>query len=152
MSTQLKLLVWLLSVAMVFIVLFGAYHYGKSVQGATDDLVAAKIRIADDKAILDKQTENDALKTRLGVQHAQSDNALNFLLDHPAQRMLLPSACPGQDIAASGSSVQTPGTQSASDLYQSAFDDFTRGLESDAAEYSRALNACQVVMEWAKAQ
>ena len=104
-------------------------------------------------AISAKITENDELKTRLGVQHAAANDALNILLDHPAQRVRLPVCLPastGDAYSSSGSAVQAATTERTDYPAQVALDEAIRGMESDAAEWSRALNACAVVMGWAK--
>jgi len=100
---------------------------------------------------------NDELKTKLGVQHANAEKALNILLANPGQRVLLPASagCATGDLqtdSASGVTVQASVAERTPDAHQKAFDDFTRGVEADAAEWSRALNACEVVMEWADSQ
>ena len=53
MPIQAKLILWLLSVAVVLGVLFGAYHYGRHVQGLEDD----ELRNA---AVIEQQTKNQA--------------------------------------------------------------------------------------------
>lgn len=110
-------------------------------------------RIASE-AVSAKLSENDLLKTKLGVQHAEATRALNILLDTPAQRVLIPTACVPAAVSdsdsAAGVTVQAPATERADSEAQVALDRFTQGLESDAAEWSRALNACEVVMEWSK--
>jgi hypothetical protein len=151
-TIEAKLIAGVIGFILIGGILFGAYHYGRTTQKVQDALVAAKLQLAEDALIQDAQAKNEALKTTLEVKHEQANDALNYLLDHPAQRVLLPSTCPGQAIAAGGSAVQAPGSQPAGDIAQSALDDFVKGMESDAAEYSRALNACQVVMTWAKHQ
>ena len=113
---------------------------------------AQQAQIASDVA-LKATTDNDILKTKLGEQHAQSEAALNVLLNHPAERVLLPATCAAagnQTDTAGGSSVSTASTERTSDRNQAVFDDATKRLESKAAEWSRALNACQAVMDWAK--
>jgi hypothetical protein len=103
--------------------------------------------------ILDAQTANDALKTKLEIDHANSEAALNALLSIPAPSVRVPTcASAGKVNASSGSAVQTSGPERASNEAQISFDQFRQGLESDAAEWSKALNACQSVMDWSKSQ
>lgn len=101
-------------------------------------------------------TENDALKTKLGVEHAKAQADLDYLRAHPAGRVYLPrSPCPStvpQAVAAGAGAVSAAGPERAADADQAALDDFKRGVESDAAEWSGALNACRTVMDWAKEQ
>ena len=133
--------------------LLGAEQYGDHARGTKDALKMAQQRDAEATAIMNAQSENDTLKTQLGVQHEQANNALNVLLSMPAPRVRIPTCRQtGQAYTAPGSSVPATSPERTSDETQIAFDAFRQGLESDAAEWSRALNACQVVMEWTKAQ
>jgi hypothetical protein len=130
---------------------FGLVEYGKHTQKTADDLVAAKLQLAEDKLINDARNANDVLTTKLEVDHANSEAALNTLLSAPAAIVRVPHCASSSKVnTASGSSVPVASPERASDTSQSAFDSFRQGVESDAAEWSRALNACQVVMSWAK--
>lgn len=116
-------------------------------------LTAAKQSQAAAEAVTKVVSANDALKTKLGEQHAQANKALNMLLDHPAGRVLLPAttcASSNQADPAIGSEIPTTGTERTVIEAQEALDRFRSSLEADAVEWSRALNACAVVMEWAK--
>lgn len=133
--------------------LFGAEQYGDHARGVKDDLKAAQLKIAEDKLINDARNENDALNQELEKTHEQANAALNVLLSAPAVSVRVPTcARSSKTYPASGSSVSVTSPERTSDETQSAFNDFRQGLESDAAEWSKALNACQVVMDWAKAK
>lgn len=138
----------------------GGYFYGRHVQGINDDANMNAERLTwtwavaeGQKAENDAIQANDALKTQLEVQHAQANDALNVLLSHPAGGVQLPANCAaasGETHATSGGAVQTASGERAFDPLQAALDDFTRGMEADAAEWSRAINACAVVIGWAR--
>lgn len=133
--------------------LLGAEQYGDHARGVKDDLATAKEHLAIAKVIQTQSEENDALKTKLEVDHANSEAALNTLLSAPAPIVRVPHcASTGKVNSTPGSSVPATSPERAGDETQIAFDAFRQGLESDAAEWSRALNACKVVMDWAKAQ
>lgn len=147
-------------VGIVLALILSGYLYGRHVQGIKDDANIAQERLTWTQAVADGQAAiasaviaNDALKTKLEVQHAQANHALNILLSHPAPGVQLPacvsSASSGQVDAASGSELQAAGSERAANSAQAAFDEAQRGMEADAAEWSRALNACAVVIEWA---
>ncbi len=81
MPIQAKLILWLLSVAVVLGVLFGAYHYGRHVQGLEDD----ELRNA---AVIEQQTKNQAallaytetIKSA-GEQHDKNQTIISGLHD-----------------------------------------------------------------------
>jgi len=107
------------------------------------------------KAVTKAVTDNDALKTKLEIQHAQANDALNVLLSHPAPRVRLPAclstAADSSSNSATGSAVPITATERASDRNQQILDDITERLKSKAVEWSKALNACSVVMGWGNA-
>lgn len=152
-TAEAKLIAVVVGFIIIGGILFGTYHYGRTVQKTKDDLVMEQLKNSLQAQVNEAQTANDTLKTQLGVQHEQANAALNVLLSAPAQRVRVPTCSQtGQANTAARSAVPATSTQRASDTAQSAFDGFRQGLESDAAEWSRALNACQVVMSWAKVQ
>ena len=107
--------------------------------------------------VLRKTNVNDILKTRLGVQHNEANAALNVLLSHPAPRVQLPKTClptttSTQTIPTSGVPVQTTSSERTSDTAQVSFDNFRQGLESDAIEWSAAIENCRAVMIWSNAK
>lgn len=81
MPIQAKLILWLLSVAVVLGVLFGAYHYGRHVQGLEDN----ELRNA---AVIEQQTKNQAallaytekIQTA-GEQHDKNQTIISSLHD-----------------------------------------------------------------------
>jgi hypothetical protein len=115
--------------------------------------IANQKQVEVDKLILKANTDNETLKTQLEEKKNESNKALDFLLNHPAPSVRVPTCTStSQSSTSSGGPVPITGSQPASNSAQAAFDTFRQGLESDAAEWSRALNSCQVVMDWAKAQ
>ena len=136
MTLYLKLAI----AAAILAALWGLHHYID--KGGYDR------RVAEENAAIIKATkENDALKSRLEDDHAKSIAALNVLLDTPAPRVRIPT-CP-QTTSPTG--IQVPdATGQRTDLgNQEVLDRITNRLDSKAAEWSRALSACKVVMEWA---
>lgn len=152
------------TLALVLGLFASGYFYGRHAEGIKQKAIINKMELARaaeiqaaQAEIIKAQSANDALKTKLGVQHAQANNALNTLLDNPAGRVQLPSTClpasaSGEAHSPSGSAVSTTSPERTADTAQEALDGFRRSLEADAAEWSRALNACAVVMDWAKNQ
>jgi hypothetical protein len=134
--------------------LLAATSYGTYKVTSNQYIVIAQQKQIDvDKVILKANSDNDTLKTKLEEQKNESNKALDFLLNQPAPSVRVPTcSSSGQSNTTNRGSVSTTGPQPTSNSAQGAFDTFRQGLESDAAEWSRALNACQVVMDWAKAQ
>lgn len=84
-----------------------------------------------------EETKNENLKT---IGRLRSDLA-NF-------RVRVPTApCSGADPTGNN---PTPGAGPLPNKPQTAFDDFKRGLESDAAEADTVVESCRVLMDWAK--
>lgn len=153
MSLQTKLLAWLVSVAMVFAVLFGAYEYGRRVEGLKRDkeLLTERLQYAD--AFNQAQSRNDELKTQGAKQHAKDTETINRMRDDlSAFRLRLPKppACDGVPNSASGDVDSAAGGGLRAGAEQAAFDRFTVGLKQDSYEIDTALNACRVVMNWAR--
>lgn len=94
--------------------------------------------------------QNQKTITELEAKYAKSAADLERLRATPADRVHLPkAACPDQPIPAGGSAIPAPGPERASNPAQDALGEAQSGMESDAIEWARALNACQVVMRWA---
>lgn len=113
--------------------------------------------IAGQNETLAEISTNDTTKAKLKEKENEANAALNYLLEHPVGRVLIPRPCvsasQGDTTGPAGSSAVSPAaTERADNPAQQAFDDFTRGVESDAAEWSRAFNACSEVNEWVKHQ
>lgn len=103
---------------------------------------------SDSKDVAAASVENAKNISKLEEQHAQDTQALSDIAAHPV-RVRIPS-CPNQANPAGGGVLQTPSPERAADASQKSFDEFRQGLESDAIEWSAALNACSVVMQWAR--
>ena len=141
---NVKLVGGLLLIAVVLGGLFGVYRYGRHVEFIIQDNNRKE-------AIINAAKENDALKLKLQEERQNAETALNTLLATPAPRVQVPT-CRGQANPAGGSAVSATSPERTSDLAQAAFERFAGRLELDAAAWSRAIEACRVTMEWAKAQ
>ena len=132
--------------------LLGAEQYGVHARGIKDDLKAAQLQLAEDRLINDARNANDALTTKLEIDHANSEAALNTLLSAPAPRVLLPSTCADKANATSGG-IQT---EQANGILPTEAE---RILGSDRqrtwsniGEAEQELNDCRVAKNWAAAQ
>jgi hypothetical protein len=82
MTLQAKLIAWLASVAAVLAVLYGAYHYGRHVQGMEDDTARQKAVITQQqKDQVDILAYAESLKTA-GEQHDVNQSIIDSLHDH----------------------------------------------------------------------
>lgn len=143
MNIQAKLLLWLLSVAIVLGSLFASYRYGRHVENIEQT-------VARDKAVIEQIAKNDALKTKLEVKHADDQKQIDALAaDLRAIRVRLPPRC-SNTVPAAGSAGQTAGSQPLPVDPQIALDAFERGLGELAKEADNAIANCRVVMEWAR--
>lgn len=134
--------------------LLGAEQYGDHARGTKDSL-AHQIEInAIQQSVIDEATMNSDTIAKLQGEKIERDNALNYLLDHPIGRVLVPvkNRCPNSQQGTGGSQLPDAGGQRSDDQTQQAFDRFRQELESDASDFSRAFSACKTVMDWAKAQ
>lgn len=145
MSIQAKHLLWLASVAAVFMLLFGVYRYGRHAEAVIQEASRTK-------AIAEQQARNDALKTKLEVNHANDQKQIDTLAaDIRRLRVRMPAGC-SNVIPASGGADTAPASQPLPVDPQIAFDAFEAGLGELAKEADDAIANCRVVMEWAKAQ
>ena len=127
MTLEVKLTLWLASVVAVFLILFGAYHYGRHVQGLEDDTARQKAVIAQqqkDQAEILAYVET--IKTS-GEQHDIDQSIIDSLHDsiehNNGLRIHIPSCL------TSAGDTQTPtGSSSISrilpDAVDAAFADF----------------------------
>lgn len=156
----MNLVAWLLVALGIF-----AAGAGVGVVGSNNHFhaILATEHIAQTQALLVEQTKatnalaaNDAIKTKLGVEHAKAQADLDYLRAHPAGRVQLPripcAAAMHQADTATGSAVPATSAERARDPAQDALGNAQQGMESDAVEWSSALNACRTVMDWAKEQ
>lgn len=82
MTLQMKLIAWLVSVAAVLAVLYGAYHYGRHVQGLEDDTARQEAVITQQqKDQADILAYAESLKTA-GEQHDVNQSIIDSLHDH----------------------------------------------------------------------
>lgn len=97
-------------------------------------------------------SDNDRLKTELGVKH---ENERKEIADAAATlaagRVRLPKGCIKSDSTA-GSAVPATATGELPDANQQALDRFKRGVDEVARDADELLATCRVVMEWAKVQ
>jgi hypothetical protein len=102
-------------------------------------------------AHLQAAVANTELIADLEIKHAKVTKELERLRATPAVRVRLPKAtCPDLPIPASGVAISITSPKRASDPAQDALGEAQQGMESDAIEWAKSLNACQVVMDWAK--
>lgn len=144
MNLQAKMMASLFLILAVLASFFATYKYGRHVEYLVQDNLRKE-------AIIKATKDNDNLKLLLQVERQNAENALNILLARKPDRLRLPT-CPSQTGSTGGSAVPATGTQRATDEFQKSFEVFTDGLELDAIAWSRAIEACRVTMEWARAQ
>lgn len=155
MSIEIKIIAWMASVGVVFAVLYGAYEYGRHVEGLRRDNEALTERLAYATAFEKAQTANDKLKTDGAKQHAQDTATINRIRDDfSAFRLRLPKAAPcnGVPDPASGGVDGGAGGGIRPDPEQAAFDRFTDGLKQDAYALDSVLDSCRTVFNYLKAQ
>lgn len=109
--------------------------------------------IAGQNETLAEIASNDTVKAKLKEKENEANAALNYLLEHPAGRVLLPRPCVSSGkgdtpIPAGGGAVSAAASERADDRNQQILDDATERLKLKGAEWSRAFNACREVNEW----
>ena len=143
--TQAKLMAGLFLILAVLASYFAIYRYGRHVEFLKQDNLRKT-------AIIQATKENDALKSKLEEDHAQATAALNVLLNTHAPRVRLPVCPSGESNPTGGGQVPAPQSERTRLGSQELLDEAGRHLESKAVEWSRAIEACRVVMEWSRAQ
>ena len=145
MNIQAKLVAGLFIILAVLASYAATYKYGRHVEFLKQENIRKDV-------VIKANADNEAVKLELQEVRQNAEDALNILLATPAPRVRIPICPSGESNPAGGSEVPTTGAKSTPDKIQRALDDFTRGLEIDAIEWSRTIEACRVVMNWAKAQ
>ena len=144
-------MIWL-RIILIAVLALGAFvtGYRTGANGVQRDWDAE--RHAQVAAHLAAVEQNQQTITDLEIKHAKVTADLEYLRAHPAGRVRLPpkTPCPSVPNPTSGVSIPAPSAERASDPAQDALGETQSGMESDANEWARALNACQVVMDWAK--
>lgn len=143
-------MIWV-RIAMIAVLALGLFGSGYRIgsNGVQQDWDAE--RHAQVVAHLAAVEQNQQTITDLEIKHAKVTADLEYLRTHPTGRVRLPkTTCPDLPNPTGGSAIPTPGSERTSDPTQDALGDAQSGMESDAVEWARALNACQVVMDWAK--
>ena len=109
-------------------------------------------QLALQKSVAAKAEENDALKTKLGVQYDADQKRIDALADDlRGIRVRLPKGCIQPNTPARGSDATARnGTLPANP--QDAFDTFAGELGRMTKEADDTVASCRVVLEWAKAQ
>ncbi len=103
------------------------------------------------QAVTTEVMEKDALKTRLGVEHAKNKAAVDDLFrvvstDRvPNILPTLPCTANNPPDPAVGSNDGAAGSRAFPDKAQTAFDDFTRGLEEQAHYADTLIENCRVM-------
>lgn len=136
-------------IAMLYALYWGIDHSGYTrgrdeIQSEWD---AERAKIAQES--LESSLKNLQTITELEEKkNANLKTIAKLRLDIANLRVLLPtSPCGGADTTADGT---TTGTGEQPDKAQQAFDDFKRGLESDAAEQDAIIEDCRFVTDWAQ--
>lgn len=142
MTIQLKLLAGLFIILTVLASYFSTYKYGRHVEYLKQDNLRKE-------AIIKANAENEVTKLELQKVRQNAEIALNTLLDTPAPR--LRPICPSGQVDPADRGVLPAAVAKRTDLgSQEVLDRLTGRIDAKAAEWSRALSACAVVMEWAK--
>lgn len=136
----------LLGVAVLILAAYGVYWY-VGMEGYKRG--QAEMTAKQNETIITATKANDALKQQLEIDHAKANAALNVILATPAPRVRIPS-CPAQPIPSVTDQLPITAIERADDRGQQILDRARERLELKAAEWSRALNACNLVFEWAK--
>lgn len=151
------------------LVILSAIALGGFVGGVAASRAHYRPIIADmkEKAAVDRQkaaeavakavTDNDALKTKLGVDHANNQKAVDDLFRGLAGTRVqlpacMPSAASSSSNAATGSASSVAGTQSLPDNTQAEFDRFTERLGEEARYADTVIESCRVLKLWSLAQ
>lgn len=127
-------------------------HYGTVIAKMNEKAAVEAMQAAEavEKSVLN----NDATKAKLKEKENEANTALAYLVNHPAGRVLIPHAvpaCPNSPPVTAGA-VPAASSERADDRGQRLLDDATEHLKSRAAEWSKALNSCANLQEWAKIQ
>lgn len=147
--SYIKLAAGLGVIAMLYALYWGIDHsgYTRGRDEVQADWDAERKQIAQES--LESAQNNLQTITKLEeTKNANLKTIAKLRLDIANLRVFLPtSPCVGTDTTGNGS---TTGTWEQPDQAQKAFDRFTSGLESDAAEQDAVIEDCRVVIDWAK--
>ena len=142
---QAKLLAGLFIIFAMLASYFATFKYGRHVEFLKQENIRKDV-------VIKANAENEAVKLELQEVRQNAEAALNIILATPAPRVRIPICPSGESNPADRGEIPiTPGERTYADR-QRLLDEAGRYLESKAAEWSRALNACNVVMKWAKRQ
>ena len=147
-------MIWLLAhwrIALAVVLALGTFGFGyrTGANGVQQDWDAERQRQV--AATLVAVQQNQQAITNLEIKHAKVTADLEYLRAHPTVRVRLPkTTCPNLPIPTSGIPISAPSPERTSDPAQDALEEAQQGMESDAIEWAKSLNACQVVMDWAK--
>lgn len=154
MTVWMKLLAAIAILAAIAGSYIGVYLHGVETEHARGENELLNERLTYAKAFDAGQAENDKIKTEGAKQHAKDTEIINnYRNEYAGFRLHLPPAsCQNSGISgpASGSLDGNAGSGSCSEPAQPALDRFTAGLEQDAYDTEVKLNACRVVMTWAR--
>ena len=139
---QSKLLGVMFIILAVLASYFATFKYGQHVEFLKQENIRKDV-------VIKANAENEAVKLELQETRQNAEAALNIILATPAPRVRVPICPSGESNATDrGEIPATTGERTYTDR-QRLLDEAGRHLESKSAEWSRALNACKVVMEWA---
>lgn len=138
---------WLTAITLAVGIFFAGYS--KGADSVKRDWQRERYEMV--KAQLEAVEQNQRTITELEEKHAKATTDLDYLRAHPVGRVRLPkTTCPDLPSPPSGVAIPATSPERTSDAAQDALGEAQSGMESDAIEWARALNACQVVMDWAK--
>lgn len=139
---QAKLVAGLFIILAVLASYAATYKYGRHVEFLKQENIRKDV-------VIKANAENEAVKLELQEVRQNAEAALNIILATPAPRVRIP-VCPSGESNATdrGKIPATPGERTYADR-QRLLDEAGRHLESRAAEWSRVIEACRVVMGWA---
>jgi hypothetical protein len=142
---QAKLVAGLFIILAVLASYAATYKYGRHVEFLKQENIRKDV-------VIKANAENEAVKLELQEVRQNAEAALNIILTTPAPRVRIPICPSGESNPTDRGEIPTTTGERTLIGSQELLDEAGRHLESKAAEWSRALNACSVVMNWAKRQ
>lgn len=138
-------------IAMLYAIYWGIDDngYERGVSEVRAEWADERSRIAEELRVA-AETNQTTIRNLEAVKN-ENDKTIDKLRgDIAGLRVRVPqTACPGRDATGGGAdAVTSSGKQP--ETAQDAFDEFRRGLESDAEETDKLIESCRVVIDWAK--
>jgi len=140
---------WRLVLSGILIIGLSAFAYSKGADSVQRDWDKERLATAKEQAKATKRNL-DTINSLEAVKNDNLETIANLRRDVSSIRVRLPAAPCVRHDTASRSEYKTTTTGEQLNQAQSAFDDFTRGLESDANDQDTIMESCRVVIGWAK--